>query len=170
MALLGTRQGVPVGRRLAMLAAHFPNLKDWHKTSDESRSYNCVAWAADDDTRNWWPSVGGITGGNYWPPGVPHERTVAAFIQAFALIGYEPCNDGDPEPDVEKVAIYASAVGVTHTARQMQDGCWTSKLGRDIDITHKTVGDLEDGTYGLVIQYLSRPITAIRPPRLAQSN
>jgi hypothetical protein len=152
------------------MESHFPKLTDWHKTSEESRDYNCIGWAADDTTRNRWPPVGGVAGGTYWPVGIPKDRSVATFVKALGLIGYEPCENGLHEPGVEKVALYASELGVTHAARQLPDGCWTSKLGRNIDITHKAVGDLEHGAYGIVVQYVSRPILAIRPPLLADGS
>jgi hypothetical protein len=145
----------------------FPRLKTWTTTSEPTRAYNCIAWAADDTTRFWWPPVGSFSTGTYWPPDVPRALTVAAFVKVFAIVGYEPCDNGAHEPGVEKVAIYADGGVVKHAARQLEDGRWTSKLGRGHDITHATVGDLETGSYGAVVQYLKRPILAIRPPKKA---
>jgi hypothetical protein len=164
---VGSGERLHLGSTPVLSAIYLPDLKDWRKTSEESRSYNCIAWAADDDTRVWWPPVGGVAGGTYWPPSVRQDRTVAAFVEAFGLLGYQPCDSGDSEPGLEKVAIYASELGVTHTARQLPNGGWTSKLGRDIDITHATVGDLEHGLYGVVVQYVCRPVFAIRLRRTA---
>ena len=75
-----------------------------------------------------------------------------------------PCADGTLEAGFEKVALYASASGnVTHAARQMPSGAWTSKLGVMEDIEHATLSGLEDdGTqpdgYGRVVQFLTRPL------------
>jgi hypothetical protein len=43
-----------------------------------------------------------------------------------------------------------------HAARQLTDGTWTSKLGREIDITH-TLPGLEGGEYGRIAMYMRRP-------------
>jgi len=59
----------------------------------------------------------------------------------------------------EKVAIYALDGEPTHAARQLSDGTWTSKLGKDIDITH-TLRALEGSTYGQVAAYLKRALGA----------
>ena len=63
-------------------------------TSPQQRKYNCIAWAAGDRRRWWWPDPPPDDEGYYWPPGVSNEETVAAFVAAFATLGYIPC-DGD---------------------------------------------------------------------------
>lgn|ERR1700688_264125 len=122
------------------------------RTSPRSGRYNCIAWAADDQGRNWWCNRRFA----YWPDGAPEEHTLAAFEAAFATRGYERCPDSSLEAGVEKVAIFADARGPQHAARQLEDGRWTSKLGKGIDVTHE-LGTLEGGIYGSVACYLSRP-------------
>src|SRR5215212_5342604 len=114
----------------------FPRLRegDFEITSPRDRRYNCVAWAANDTRRWWWP---GELPFSFWPAGVAREESVARFIDAFATLGYKVSPSGEHEPSVEKVAIFASSDGApTHMARQLPDGAWTSKLGGLEDISH----------------------------------
>jgi hypothetical protein len=133
----------------------FPDLvrTGYRVTSSPDPLYNCIAWAAGRTTEWWWPSPDPF---DYWPPGIVRERTLAAFIQAFATLGYSPCPDGSLEPGWEKVVIYATDEGPSHAARQLPDGSWTSKLGPDDDIEHAVEG-LCGPAYGTVVQFLRRP-------------
>jgi hypothetical protein len=123
------------------------------ETSPVSAAYNCIAWAAGDTGRWWWPDAMNTA---YWPPETLRAETLEAFAAAFATLGYAPCSDGAVAGQTEKVAIYAKAARPTHRARQLPDGRWTSKLGQDIDLTHDLAG-LEGDLYGLVALFLSRP-------------
>jgi hypothetical protein len=131
----------------------FPNLEieGYEATSPYDRKYNCIAWAAGKNDRWWWP------GGGFWPL-ESSDTSIENFAGAFGLQGFSLCEDPGHEVGYEKVAIYANENGVTYAARQNSDGQWTSKLGRDIDITH-TLGGLEGGVYGKVVMVLSRPVT-----------
>jgi hypothetical protein len=80
-----------------------------------------------------------------------------AFVRAFVSLGFEPCSTGELEAGFEKVAIYAREGKPTHAARQIADGRWTSKLGKEVDITHTLVG-IEGPAYGQVVAYLRRPL------------
>ena len=67
------------------------------------------------------------------------------------------CPAADLEPGVEKIALYANAVGKpTHGARQLANGRWTSKLGKREDIEH-ALHDLEGELYGTVVRIMKRP-------------
>ncbi len=138
-----------------VLLAAFPDLGADAPTVDHPPDgrYNCVAWAAGRTDAWWWP---GDPAG-YWPPGVPDELTVAAVVAALGTVGYSPCLDGRPEPDVEKAAVYARGGVPTHVARQLPDGRWSSKLGRDCVVSHATPGSVEGAVYGTVVEYLRRP-------------
>jgi hypothetical protein len=67
----------------ADLEQHLPQLQGtaYKLTSPKTRNYNCVAWAAGDDARWWWPSPVA-----YWPVANVSE-TVAAFVDAFGTLG-----------------------------------------------------------------------------------
>src|SRR5882672_2805266 len=88
--------------------------------------YNCIAFAADDQSLWWWPDQHGLA---FWPPGVKREVTREAFIQAYSTIGYEVCGDGIVESGYEKIALYEKHGVPTHAAKQLEDGRWKSKLG-----------------------------------------
>jgi hypothetical protein len=139
----------------AYLKQAFPNLETegFDETSPASATYNCIAWAVGQQTAWWWPYQHPAY---YWPQGQPREVTLHAFIHAFESLGYQECENGDLEANFENVAIYAADGKPTHAARQMLDGRWTSKLGRDIDIAHSLPG-LEGPAYGQIAAYLKRP-------------
>jgi hypothetical protein len=143
----------------------FPNWRETgiDRTSDPDYP-NCIAYAAGDARRSWWPGDYPPNSRDYWPPNIPNEETVEAFSQAFATLGYVSCVNGDWEPGYEKVALYAQRNEVRHAARQQPDGTWRSKLGKDEDVEHKLKG-LEDGIYGKVVAFLKRPLAgAVFPP------
>ena len=122
-------------------------------TSEPTPQYNCIAWAAGDDTHWWWPVEG-----KYWPPGVPLEVTLHAFKQAFALLGYVDAEDMSLESGIEKVAIYTYANGEpTHAARQLNNGQWTFKLGDLWDISHNAPHGVTGMRYGDVAAIMKRP-------------
>jgi hypothetical protein len=54
-------------------------------TSPRSKGYNCIAWAAGDTGKWWWPVPEAEL---FWPSGVARAETVLAFRDAFASFGY----------------------------------------------------------------------------------
>jgi hypothetical protein len=139
----------------------FPGLRGtgYEVTSPEDDSYNCIAWAASDTTRWWWPDEPGAPDSAHWPAGVPRLETLEAFRDAFATLGYTVCNDDRPKAGEEKVALFALDGVPKHAARQLANGRWTSKLGPMEDIEH-ALHDLTGMVYGSVALIMKRP----RPP------
>jgi hypothetical protein len=138
----------------AGLEAIFENLRRnrYKITSPEDGQYNCIAFAAGEIYRWWWPID------YYWPDGVPRAETLQSFILAFSTLGYSPCEDGTLETRFEKVAIYADEDGTpSHMARQLQSGIWISKCGGLEDIEHEALEALEGMEYGTVVLFLRRP-------------
>lgn len=138
-------------------AAHFPNLvmSEYQVKSDETPEYNCIAWAAGDSSRWWWPSPF-----SYWPAEAPQEVTLEGYRAVFEQMGYEECATDELEPGFEKVAIYLDTDGSpTHAAKQLGNGSWASKLGSWEDIEHPTLHALEGIglAYGTVALILRRP-------------
>ena len=135
----------------------FPNLTadDWLETSKDTITYNCIAWAVGDTTKRWWPDPFGEL---YWPSDIQRIAKVENFITLFERQGYSICADDSVEPGFEKVVIYAkgTARAVKHAAWQLEDGTWTSKLGREEDINHKTPEGLTSQEYGEPVQFLKR--------------
>ena len=137
-------------------------------TSPESPNYNCIAWAANEDIRWWWPDPFGIY---FWPRSIERRVTVDCFIDAYRTLGYEPCNNEVAEKGFDKVALYVQSDGSpTHASRQLPNGMWTSKLGRWFDIKHPFVTQwerivcmpgnlsLDLRKYGRVEAFLKRPV------------
>lgn len=127
-------------------------------TSPAARRYNCIAWAAGNSTRKWWPDPMGI---GHWPSGVAREVTVEAFMQAYETLGYTLCLNGSLESGLEKIAIFGvknpdGSVLPTHAALQLESGEWTSKLGPFEDVIHSDVDAVRGPVYGRVVLYMSR--------------
>ncbi len=139
------------------IRSQFPNLKakTFKITSPQTADYNCIAWAAGDTRRYWWPIA--ISFNAYWPEGVSRLVAKESFIMAFETLGYEPCSDGKLEANYEKVVLYVDTDGKpSHMARQLPSGIWTSKLGQGNDIEHQTARGLEGSLYGKVSLYMKR--------------
>ena len=128
------------------------------RTIDLPVHYNCIAWAAGDDTQWWWPWD---LGGYYWPEGLPKEapgtETLENFINAFKTRRYVECESAEIEDEFEKVALFANYRNKpTHAARSLLDGSWTSKLREGEDIRHPTLFALEGRRYGKAVVFLKR--------------
>ena len=69
------------------LLGYFPALVSGEcaDTSDPTPAYNCIAWAAGDDTRWWSP----VDPGYFWPwePGPDGDISVDVLIQLFESLG-----------------------------------------------------------------------------------
>ncbi len=122
-------------------------------TSPASEKYNCIAWAAGDTQRWWWPEASEDI---FWPTQIPSEVTIESFAEAFSTLGYVQCADADFVDGIEKVAFFAKHANPTHAARQLPNGKWTSKLGVSEDIEHE-LRDLEGEAYGVVVSLMMRP-------------
>jgi hypothetical protein len=135
----------------------FPNLAphNHRDTSPLDTRYNCIAYAAADQKRWYWPDV---MGNGYWPPGVPRLETLDAFKALYATFGYTICSDGLVENGFEKVAIYALGGTPTHAARQLKTGKWTSKLGQAEDIEHDTPSVIDGPSYGSAVIFMKRKV------------
>ena len=74
------------------LESLFPRLRgvQYEITSPAQPDYNCIAWAAGDDSRWWEPDAFGLY---HWPEDVPRQYTLEAFTQAFRILGFEVCED-----------------------------------------------------------------------------
>ena len=133
----------------------FPESKNdpFLKTSPQSRSYNCIAWAYGDNTRWYWPDPYNIY---YWHPELPREENLDNFISLFKIKGYELCNSGTFEKGYIKIAIFCDKNNEpTHAAKQLENGYWSSKLGENIDVQH-TIKSIENGIYGNVKVFMKK--------------
>jgi hypothetical protein len=119
----------------------FPKLRpdSFEIIGNEDPDYNCIAWAAGNSSRNWWPPPPGapvFSDLPHWPDDVPAEETLAAFMSAYHALGYEACDSPALEVGFEKIAIYLKDGVPKHASRQLSNGRWSSKLGRAELIAH----------------------------------
>jgi hypothetical protein len=134
----------------------FPNLlgSGYSIASPETAEYNCIAWAAGDHEKWWWPDQ---QNQYFWPARIPRAVEIQAFTKAYESLGYTVCKDAEYEDGFEKIAIYADFAGKpTHAARQLNPVLWTSKLGKSEDIEH-TLDALVGPQYGYVAAIMKRP-------------
>jgi hypothetical protein len=114
------------------------------------KGYNCIAFAAGDDTRRWWPHPNRFS--FYWPPHLPRQlpgtETLENFILAFEWKRYKKCKNGDLKQGVEKIAIYMKGNLPVHAARQLESGTWTSKCGSLEDVQHESLYHVSGDMYG----------------------
>ena len=114
-----------------MLENAFPRLSGtrYRITSPDDRIYNCIAWAAEEETRWWfWPPE------YYWPSAASRGSDISCLVAAFRALRYEVCENSGLESRYQKVALYVREGNCTHVARQLFNGLWTSKLGQDVDV------------------------------------
>src|ERR1700687_969869 len=108
------------------LESVFPELinEDYDVTSPKDKQYNCVAWAAQRDTKQWWEPSGEPF--DHWPDGIPYDHAFENYVSHFEERGYSKCDDSSLEAGYEKVAIYkATDGGFAHVAHQLENGKWT---------------------------------------------
>jgi len=121
--------------------------------------YNCIAYAAGDTDKWWWPHPNKFL--CYWPPHLPRQypntETLENFIRAFEWKGYAKCEHGRYVIGIEKVVIFMKNNLPTHAARQLESGLWTSKCGKLEDIQHEMLAAVEGKVYGAAHTFLYRP-------------
>lgn len=124
--------------------------------------YNCFAWAV--GRTNIWldPS---ITGVNYWPPQVPREYTLAAFVNCLNTFGFSVCENEALESGSEKVVLYGFEDRPQPAARQTETGRWTSKIGESLLIEHHleafSVATRKEFDYGKPLRFLKKRIAVV---------
>jgi hypothetical protein len=138
--------------------------REYRITSPEDASYNCFAWAANDNQRVWSPIL--LGSGVFWPPGVPARANLPGVVDAYEMTGFELCATPDVEPGFEKIAIFADSEGAPrHAARQLPSGGWTSKLGDHVDIEHNDLEAVGGDFYGEPAVFMRR---STETPPIAQ--
>lgn len=136
----------------------FPKLKEdklFKLTSPATPKYNCIAWAAEINDFNLWPytnsGIPSMPDGMVfrWPRDIAKDFSVNAFQALFYQFGYESCQN-IIERGYDYICLYVNDDDeVTHAARKLPDGSWTSKLGPYQDISH-SLHALEGDFYGAV--------------------
>jgi hypothetical protein len=146
---------------VAWLLHHFPRLitEPYRPIEGPGSHYNCIAWSAGLTNINWWPDRNPPVNWE-WPSYAPADRTIRSFFILYAAHHYRLCANGEHESGMEKIAIYGSSSIVTHAARQLVDGAWTSKLGGGPLLSHTLYGLTSNASgagYGSVLAFMSRP-------------
>ena len=135
---------------LPLLAA-----EGYQVTSETNADYNCIAYATG-ETDRWWSHVSEAD--YFWPEHASRTPSTQSLIEAFAGLGYELCEDASNEPSFRKIALYADRQGNwTHASVQLPGGGWSSKLGPDEDISHRTPESLDPHFYGGVHCFMRLP-------------
>ena len=129
-----------------LFKASFPALSNVaaKQTSAPDESYNCIAWAFEDNHRYWWPSKR-----TFWPLSHRGRTTKQAFDDWLTHDGWIITLDPLYESGVRKIALYELNGVPTHAARLLPTGAWTSKLGKSLDLVHALM-ELEGPIYGSV--------------------
>lgn len=136
------------------LETRFPLIKKtgYKITSPEDDNYNCIAWAVgrNDVFINPHPDY-------FWPSKLPYSDKLNIFRKLYETYGYKVCEDDEYEEGFEKIAIYVmeNTNTVTHAARQLKSGKWTSKLGEYKDIEH-TLEGLTKSSFGEIAVVMKR--------------
>ena len=76
----------------------FPGLRGtaFRATSPKDPVYNCIAWAAGETQKWWWPDLDAV---KFWPSGIERAETREAFEKAFASLAgmvQQSGRKGDP--------------------------------------------------------------------------
>jgi hypothetical protein len=134
------------------LRLDFPGLNesDFEITSPVDRQYNCIAWAANDNARWWWPDPNA-----YWPTN-RSDVTIGNFEEAFATLGYTRGETDSSPAVVERLLLYLNNGVPTHAARQLENGMWAAKLGQAWDVEHQKSAFC-GGAYGEASIMFERP-------------
>lgn len=119
-------------------ASAFPNLESAYTIiGHATKDYNCIAWSLAITTKWVWPGVG-----------------QGDFDSLDGQYGYKRMSklDYSLQAGVEKIVLYGKKVNgkieMTHQARQMKDGTWTSKLGEMALIKHASPDSVSGPDYG----------------------
>ena len=131
-----------------------PRRTNWKYTSRSTSRYNCLAFAAGDKHRRWWPCEG-----RFWPVGYDRNDSVEAIERFFVkCLRFRRATDGRFVSGFHKIAVFSLAGSPTHACRQTpaRSGWWKSKLGDNVDIIHD-LGAISGPLYGEPTLFLERP-------------
>ena len=142
-----------------LFSAYFPNLKDkYDETSEETDSYNCVAYILEIDDK-WIDSYS-----YYWPDDLKRGDSPQHYAEFFKRknydnkrVDFEKCDKGNFEKGIEKIAIFQDKFGnFTHVAIQLENENWSSKMGDYEDIIHYSLEAVGKGDYGEPVIFMQR--------------
>lgn len=117
------------------LESVFPGLSStaYKITSKFDPKYNCIAWAAGDSNKWWEPDP---MGQYYWPDNAPRDYNISSYQKAYEAIGFVLSEETSANPESTTIALFSKDGQGSHASRQIADDEWTSKLGKNVDISH----------------------------------
>ncbi len=112
------------------------------EVSDANEAYNCFAWAIGRNDIRFDSSDEPCS---YWPRGIEPSPYVESYVEVYSSEGFEVCDNPSLEEGCVKIALYEDRYSgeAVHAARQLSNGCWTSKMGFIEDISHQHLSSLE---------------------------
>lgn len=138
-----------------LLEIKFPKIKDtgYKVISPATKKYNCIGWSLGLIDYWVWPNDR-----SFWPEDLIRDNKLSIFVKLYQELEYVICDNDRLEVDYEKIAIYIMPGTniVTHAARQLETGKWTSKIGEYKDIEHNTLDCLTGSVYGMVSTVMKR--------------
>lgn len=135
-------------------------------SSPKDLCYNCVAWSLGIDTHWVEPYLDyglAVAPWAVWPNKDDRGSSIEIYVKMFRGEGFVKAAKANLEPGFDKIVIYwdEATKSFTHVARQMDNGQWWSKLGRESDVKHKSPDTLgptgSPAGYGKVWGYMKRP-------------
>ena len=142
----------------ARVNSEFPQLagEGYEIVGSPTDRYNCIAYAAGDASR-WWDH----NENHHWPGYVSRSNSMESLKQVFLRLEFQPCNDSRMEGGYQKAALYEREGAWEHTAVQMPNGRWRSKMGRGPVIEHQSPQFLSSYIYGEPTTYMRRATDAV---------
>ena len=149
-----------------LITENFPKLLEdsaFDITSKYNSNYNCISWALMYNDRWSQPPYLGKPNLDcvvWWPPDVLEGIDPDCLKKLFEYHGYIECNSGEHEDGYRKVALYFNEQTNewTHAARELSNGCWTSKLGQIEDIQHGIPEAIENDGYGKIYCFMKKKL------------
>lgn len=138
----------------------FPNAGSVEVVGEPTTQYNCISAAFDDNEKPWWPAPPqgrSPYSDFYWPEDAQRDTYGESFDALLVDKAGAVVFSKDEEPPYakgyQKLALFESDWGEpTHLARQLPNGQWLSKVGRNGLILH-SLENMEHGTYGDVSKF-----------------
>ena len=79
--------------------------------------------------------------------------TVESFAEAFATLGYMPCDESEVATD--SLAVMAIGDEVTHLMERTESGMWSSEIG-GMELIEHGMHDPDGDEYGTIRLFLKR--------------
>ena len=126
--------------------------------SEATEEYNCFAWAIG---RNDIRLDASDEPCSHWPTGIEPSLYINSYVEVYSSEGFKVCDDPTLEEGYLKIVLYEDRFSgeAVHAARQLPNGCWTSKMGFIEDISHQDLASLEGYNGGLcwrVAKYMKK--------------